>query len=68
MIPLSESVAVWWQYNLSASRAVSENISKARKAKHFSGKTVRLALQWPSMSTRVLPLPFIVYITPTMLS
>ena len=120
MIPLSESVkclGVWWQYNLSASHAVSENISKARKVffalgnlgafqgklnplsscsifvtcilpillygcetwildtstitnlerfqieigrrilqlpKHFSGKTVRLALQWPSMSTRVL--------------
>ena len=35
MIPLSESVKcleVWWQYNLSASHAVSENISKARKA------------------------------------
>lgn len=121
MIPLSESVkcpGVWWKYGLSASRAVSESISKARKVflhwkiwvlfresyvnplssssifvtcilpillygcktwildssiitkleqfqneigqrilqlpKHFSGKTVRLALQWPSMSTRVL--------------
>ena len=116
-VPLSESVkclGVWWQYNLSASRAVAENISKVRKAffavgdlgafqnplssssifitcilpillygcetwildsssiarlerfqneigrrilqlpKHFSGTTVRLALQWPSMSTRVL--------------
>ena len=34
-VPLSESVkclGVWWQYNLSASRAVAENISKARKA------------------------------------
>ena len=33
--PLSESVkclGVWWQYNLSASRAVTENIFKARKA------------------------------------
>ena len=27
-----KSLGVWWQYNLSASRAVSENISKARKA------------------------------------
>ena len=120
VIPLSESVkclGVWWQHNLSAARAVTENISKARKAffalgnigafqgklnplsgssifitcilpillygcetwildsntitklerfqneigrrilqlpKHFSGKVVRLALQWPAMSTRVL--------------
>ena len=119
-MPLSDSVkclSVWWQNNLSASRAVNENICKARKAyfalgrlgtfqgklnplsgssifvtcilptllyrcetwildsssitklerfqneigrrilqlpKHFSGKAVRLALQWPSMSTRVL--------------
>ena len=117
-VPLSESVkclGVWWQYNLSASRAVAENISKVRKAffavgdlgafqgklnplssssifitcilpiygcetwildsstiarlerfqneigpkilqlpKHFSNTTVRLALLWPFMSTRVL--------------
>ena len=35
MIPLAESVkhlSMWWQHNLSASRAVSENVSKARKA------------------------------------
>ena len=34
-IPLSDSVkslGVWWQYNLSASRAVKENISNASKA------------------------------------
>ena len=31
-LPLLLSLGVWWQYNLSASRAVHENISKARKA------------------------------------
>ena len=34
-LPITSAVkclGVWWQYNLSASRAVLENISKARKA------------------------------------
>ena len=30
--PAVKCLGVWWQYNLSASRAVHENISKARKA------------------------------------
>ena len=40
-IPLSNSVkclAVWWQHNLSAFRAVNENISKSRKAFFALGK------------------------------
>ena len=30
--PAAKCLGVWWQYNLSASRAVYENVSKARKA------------------------------------
>ena len=113
----AKCLGVWWQYNLSASRAVHENVSKARKAffalgnigvfhgslnplsgrsifetciipillygsetwlldssaikalenfqceigrrilrlpKHHSKTVVRLGLQWPSVSTRIL--------------
>ena len=115
--PAAKCLGVWWQYNLSASRAVHENVSKARKAffalgnigafhrslnplsgrsifetciipillygsetwlldsstikvlesfqceigrrilrlpKHHSKTVVRLGLQWPSVSTRIL--------------
>ena len=30
--PAAKCLGVWWQYNLSASHTVEENISKARKA------------------------------------
>ena len=37
--PAAKCLGVWWQHNLSASRAVQENISKARKAFFALGNT-----------------------------